>query len=133
MGTVIDSSVLIALERAEHSTTDILRRRGSAEIVLSAITVSELLHGVHRAKQVAQRARREAFVEGILAAVPVVPFDVAVARVHARLWAQLASKGQPVGAHDLIIAATALSLDYRVATTDKRSFPKIVGLRVESW
>ena len=60
-------------------------------------------------------------------------FDLEIARLHARLAADLAAKGTPVGAHDLIIAATALSLDYRVATRDKRSFPKIPGLDVVYW
>jgi predicted nucleic acid-binding protein len=38
-----------------------------------------------------------------------------------------------VGAHDLIIAATALSLGYAIATRDRRSFPKIRGLDVVYW
>ena len=36
-------------------------------------------------------------------------------------------------AHDLIIAAIALSLDNRVATRDKRGFPKIPVLDVVYW
>jgi predicted nucleic acid-binding protein len=38
-----------------------------------------------------------------------------------------------VGAHDLIIAATAVALGFAVATRDRRSFPKISGLRVLYW
>jgi predicted nucleic acid-binding protein len=100
---------------------------------MSAITASELLHGVHRAAPRAVKARREALVERLLATVNVVPFDEVIARVHARLWATLAGAGVSLGAHDLIIGATALSFGWSVATRDTRSFPKIPGLEIEVW
>lgn len=59
------------------------------------------------------------------------PFDTTVARIYARLWATLARRGAIVGAHDLIIAATAVSLDYAVVTANRRDFEKIEGLRLE--
>jgi predicted nucleic acid-binding protein len=62
-----------------------------------------------------------------------VPFDLVSARLHASIWAQLAAKGVNVGAHDLLIGATALAIGRDVATRDKRSFPKIPGLRVVTW
>jgi predicted nucleic acid-binding protein len=63
----------------------------------------------------------------------VLPFDVVVARVHARLWAELAAKGVTGGAHDLLIAATALATGSTVATRDDRSFPRIPGLSFTRW
>jgi predicted nucleic acid-binding protein len=65
--------------------------------------------------------------------MPVLPFDLVVARIHAGLWAQLAAKGTAVGVHDLLIAATAIAAGYRVVTRDGRSFPKIPGLSTASW
>jgi tRNA(fMet)-specific endonuclease VapC len=61
------------------------------------------------------------------------PFDLDVARVHALLSADLGAAATPVGAHDLLIAATAVHLDAAVATRDLRSFPKIRGLDVLRW
>ena len=72
---------------------------------------------MHRADTAERRLKREAFVEAILEAIPIVPFDLRVARAYARIWSHLASVGQPIGAHDLLIAATALSLDCAVLTT----------------
>jgi len=74
---------------------------------------------------------RQAFVEKVIEAIPVFPFDVGVARIYARVWASLVRRGFNVGSHDLIIAATALSLDYTVVTANKRDFEKIEGLRLE--
>lgn len=39
-------------------------------------------------------------METVLATFPILPFDLLVARVHARLWATLAASGDNVGAHD---------------------------------
>lgn len=130
MGTLIDSSVLIAAERRKLDLGDTLGTHGEEPVGIASITASELLHGVHRAATIAQRQRREAFVERLLAVVPVFPFDLGTARVHAELWAGLASKGASVGSHDLLIGATAIALGYRVATRDRRSFGKIPGLDV---
>ena len=72
-------------------------------------------------------------VERLLARLPAISFDLDAARVHATLAAELRARGTPVGAHDLLIAATAVVIDYQVATRDLRSFPRIRGLRVLRW
>jgi predicted nucleic acid-binding protein len=54
---------------------------------------------------------------------PVFPVDLVTARIHASLWAGLAAKGATIGSHDLLIGATtAIALEHRVATRDRRSF-----------
>lgn len=133
MGIVVDSSIFIAIERGKLGLGDVLRDRENEPVAIAAVTASELLHGVHRAVEPSIQRRREAFVERVLADVPVVPFDLVIARVHARLAAELATKGSPVGAHDLQIAATAIAIGYDVATRDERSFPRISGLSVLRW
>jgi predicted nucleic acid-binding protein len=130
VGTLIDSSVLIAAERRTLDFDDALGAHAEEPVGIASITASELLHGVRRAATTTQRQRREAFVERLLAVLPVFPFDLVTARIHASLWAGLASKGASVRSHDLLIGATAIALGYRVATRDRRSFGKIPGLEV---
>jgi len=130
MGTLIDSSILIARERQALDLGAAMVAHAEEPVGIAAITASELLHGVQRAATAAQRQRREAFVETLLAALPVLPFDLVTARVHASLWASLAAKGTTVGAHDLLIGATAIVAGYRVATRDRRGFEKIPDLEV---
>ena len=93
------------------------------------ITMSELLHGVHRASG-ARRYRRLAFVEHVLDGLDPVPITEAVARVHADLWADLEGRGETLGAHDLWIAATALAHGFGVVTRNGREFARLRGLRV---
>jgi len=133
MGALIDSSVLIAAERGDLDLEKILHEHRDKELALSSMTASELLHGVHRANTEARKVKREAFVEALLSSLPVISFDLVAARAHARLWAELASKGDNVGQHDLIIGATAISRGLDVATRDTRSFPKIPGLSILRW
>jgi tRNA(fMet)-specific endonuclease VapC len=130
---LIDSSVLIAAERRQLDLDAQLRDHHDAEIGIAAIVASEMLEGVHRQSGGVRRARTQRFVEQLLHVLPVVPFDLDVARVHALLSADLGAAGTPVGAHDLLIAATAVHLGAAVATRDLRSFPKIRGLDVLRW
>ena len=133
MGTLVDTSVLIAALRADIDFDALLASQGNQDIAVATICVSELLRGPHRMTNAVARVRAERRVEQLLECFSIVDFDLEIARLHARLGADLASAGTAVGAHDLIIAATALSLDYRVATRDRRSFPKIPGLDVVYW
>ena len=59
MGAVIDSSVLIAAERGKLDLPRVLADYGDEPIAISAITSSELLHGVHRAAESSRRNRRK--------------------------------------------------------------------------
>jgi tRNA(fMet)-specific endonuclease VapC len=110
-----------------------LPRVAEQEVALSAITASELLHGVHRADGAQRRGRREAFVAKILATLPVLSVDLDVARVHARIWADLARRGGGIGMHDLLIAATAVQHELTVATRNARDFERVEGLAFELW
>ena len=125
--------MLIAAQRGELDLRKAIAADSGDAVAIATISASELLHGPHRMTNAVARARVERQVEHLLAQLTMVDFDLDIARLHARLGADLAAKGAAVGAHDLIIAATALSLDYRVATRDRRSFPKIRGLDVVYW
>jgi tRNA(fMet)-specific endonuclease VapC len=130
---LIDTSVIVAIERGRLDPAVLREEDEDEPIAIAAITASELLHGVHRLKGAVARTRAERFVERLLDAIPAVPFDIDVARVHARLDAELSASGASVGDADLMIAATAVWLDYRLATRDLRSFPKIEGLDIVKW
>jgi tRNA(fMet)-specific endonuclease VapC len=140
MGTLLDTTVFIDLARAVRrlppatamaAVSERLEEQlGPAEeVAIAAITASELLHGVHRASP-EHRARREAFVEAVLAAFPPLPFGLLAARAHARIWAGLAATGQDVGAHDRLVAATAITAGWRVGTANTRHFDRIDGLDI---
>jgi tRNA(fMet)-specific endonuclease VapC len=130
MGVIFDTSVLISLERSSSRVDEFIRGREGEAFGISAITASELLHGVHRADSEKRRIVREAFVEKIIDVFPVFPFDLGAARIYAGIWASLAKRGKAVGAHDLIIAATCISMGFSLATLDLRDYGLIEGLSI---
>ena len=98
------------------------------KVMISAVTTSELLHGCERASSKRVRKRRVTFVEGILAQLPIVDFRLGEARRYAELWADLESKGIRIGAYDMMIAATCLSINARLATLNREEFSRVDGL-----
>jgi tRNA(fMet)-specific endonuclease VapC len=133
MGVLIDSSVLIGQERGRLDLQSRLADRGDEEFFLSVVTASELLHGIHRAGNPATRTRRSVFVEAILARFPLLEIDLATARVHAQIGADLMASGTLVGPNDLWLAATCIAHGLSIATGNVREFNRVPGLRVESW
>ena len=132
MGLILDTNVFIHSERS-GDPIDFTKWEKYGEVFISAVTVSELLVGVHYAKSDALETRRSAFVESVLAKLPVLCFDTEEARVHAGLFAILSKQGQMIGAHDLIIAATAIVHDCAVLTENVREFSRVPGLETFSF
>jgi len=133
VAVLIDASILIEAERGRLDLEPHVALRQDDESFLSVITASELLHGVHRAAQPEQRARRSAFVEGILERFPLLPVDLATARAHARVWAELRVAGMLIGPHDLWLAATCIAHGLTIITANVREFERVPGLQVEIW
>lgn len=134
MGILIDASVFIGIERQELDVdAAVAGLRAEDDCLISVITVSELLHGVHRAKAPRVRARRAAFVERVLDLFAVVPVDVQTARLHAQVWADLESRGKMIGTHDLWLAATCIAHDHTLATGNIGEFSQVPGLSLKLW
>jgi tRNA(fMet)-specific endonuclease VapC len=133
MAILIDASILIDAERGRLDLQPHIARHGDEETFLSVVTASELLHGVHRATLPDVRARRSAFVEGILERFPLLSVDLACARAHAQLWAELRQAGALVGPHDLWLAATCVAHGLTMVTGNIREFARVPGLNLEVW
>ena len=129
---MLDTNVFIYSERSGKSI-DFSKWDKYGDVYLSSITVSELLVGVHYANSDARKTRRSAFVESVLAKMPVLSFNTEEARVHAGLFAILAKQGQMIGAHDLIIAATAIVHNCAVLTENIKEFERVPGLETISF
>lgn len=125
MGVILDTSLLIAAERGRFDLQGFLAAQGQTDLGMASITASELLHGCERAVGATRRKERELFVEKAISRIPVIPFGLMEARHHARIWAQLAARGQTIGSHDMMIAATATSLHYEIATLNPKHFAPI--------
>jgi tRNA(fMet)-specific endonuclease VapC len=133
MGVLIDSSVLIGYERGRIDLEQGIAGLEDEALFISVITASELLHGVHRARDINVRANRSAFVEAVLERFPILQIDLATARIHGQLWADLASSGQLIGPHDMWLAAAAMAQGLTLVTGNVREFQRVPGLALKSW
>ena len=113
---IIDTGVLIASERGRAGLMDVIAE--DDDLVIAAITVAELRTGIELATERHRGARAE-FLVNVLETLPVEPYDLAAAEAHGRLLAHVHRTGTKRGAHDLMIAATAVATKRTVLTTDR--------------
>jgi tRNA(fMet)-specific endonuclease VapC len=125
---ILDTGVLIAIERGKLDVDAVL---GVDDAAIAAITAMELLVGVERADD-AHRQSRAVRVEAILSSLPIEPYTVGVARVHARLVVEAMARGRPRSANDMMIAATAAATSRILLTTDASAgFGQLGSVRAE--
>lgn len=128
MGLILDTCIIIAAEKQKLSFNGLAEY---GQTYITSITASELLVGVHRADSEDRRTKRAAFVEYILSNITALPFTLECARIHADIYASLLRRGEVIGAHDLLIAAIAITHGYPVLTINSREFQKVSGLEVK--
>jgi tRNA(fMet)-specific endonuclease VapC len=134
VGVILDSSVVIAAERRRETVERLIERivntTGDQEAALSAVGLTELIHGLYRAPTSEIRLRRELFLNELLADLTVYPFTKETAMLAGRLDAEQQSRGVVIPFSDLLIGATALTLGYSVLTVNTRHFQRVPGLSV---
>lgn len=113
---IVDTGVLVASERGGAGLLDVIAE--DDDLVIAAITVAELRTGIELASEDHRGARGE-FLVRVLETLPVEPYDLTTAEAHGRLLAYVHRGGTKRGAHDLVIAATAVATRRMVLTTDR--------------
>ena len=135
MALLIESTALIGLERRGRGANAFGSVTREEDLAIAAITASEILVGRYNADSPQRRITRERWVEDALGRLPLLPFELAVARQYAKLWADLSAGGSMIGLHDIQVAATALTHGYGVLTDNVRNFERVPGLvvRQQAW
>lgn len=133
MGLVVDTSALIAVERASGELGDHLGELGSETAVIPAIVYAELHAGVHLADSAERALGRRNRIDALVGRLPVVEFDRTIAERWADLFATLTRAGEMIPANDLAVAATALHLEFGVLLGPEGDvhYERVPDLRVE--
>ena len=100
-----------------------------SDLCISAITLAELNFGAEAKRS--QKIHRA--IRSFTKDVAVVPFDEAAAERFGVVAAALATRGQPIGLYDTLVAAHALRLGLTVVTNNTRHFSRVPGLAIENW
>ena len=128
---LLDTCTVSDFTKGESNTLIRLKQLSPLDVKISAITAHELRYGLLRSSQM-RKATREA-VLGFLNDVETIPFTNDEASVAARIRVDLQKAGQPIGAYDLLIAATALANDFTLVTSNEREFVRVTDLTIENW
>jgi predicted nucleic acid-binding protein len=130
MGTLIDTGLFIGSERGRFDWIGFQRQLGTERTYIAAITFAEMVHGAEYADTPQRIEKRLQTLRDIEANFSILEFGRADASIYGRLLAFLERKGELIGLHDLMIAATALRHGLRVATLNSAHFRRIPDLEV---
>lgn len=115
---ILDTGVLVAGVRGR---LDVAAVTDEDDVALPAVVLAEYLTGVALDTDPARQAAHRAFLDELLAVMPVEDYTPTVAEHHTALLAHVRRGGRPRGAHDLIIAATARATGRLLVTTDSQA------------
>ena len=124
---LFDTTFLIDAERTGDGLDDVID--DNDDVAIAAVTIAELRVGALLATG-RRRTARSAYVDDVVATIPVLAYDVDVAEAHAELLLEVRTQGRPRGAHDLIIAATAKAFERTVISADRTAFRDLPGVEV---
>ena len=131
MTYLLDTNVLSDFARGEPAVMARLRQEAPAQLTASVITEMEVEYGLARNPNLAPRLRQA--MRLLLNTIAVLPFEREDARTAAQLRAVLNRQGTPIGAYDLLLAASALRRGLKIVTHNTREFARVSGLEVEDW
>jgi tRNA(fMet)-specific endonuclease VapC len=124
---LLDTTFLIDAERTDDQLDQAIG--DGDDVAIAAITVAELQVGARLATG-RRRAQRQRFVDDVCDIIPILSYDRSVAAEHAELLVAVRQAGRPLGAHDLIIAATARASKRTVVTSDLTAFTDLPGVTI---
>jgi tRNA(fMet)-specific endonuclease VapC len=129
MKYLLDTNVCIVYlkGRNEHLKQK-LEATSIQEIVVCSVVKAELCFGAMKSANPERNlALQQAFLEQFVS----LPFDNFAATTFGVIRAQLETKGTPIGAYDLQIAAIALVNNLTLVTHNIREFGRVEGLQIE--
>ena len=130
MPYLIDTDILINSIKGNKSVNERIVEHASIPKAISIITFGELLYG---AKKSTQRDKNTSIIYRLAEIFPIVGITRATIEAFTDVKMALDRKGERIEDFDLLIAATALSLNYTLVTNNTKHYKRIEGLQLENW
>lgn len=131
MAYLLDTCVVIDLVRGNQEIINQLKSTSPGNIYISTITEFELRFGL--VQNPSLKSRSKEVIESFLSEANILPFRSEESQIAAGLRYDLKLKGTPIGAYDILIAATALANDFVLVTSNEKEFTRIEELKIENW
>lgn len=127
---MLDTNICIFTIRKKPDAIRVAFNLHHTQMCISSVTVMELMYGVEVSSQ---SPRSLASVEGFIARLDVLDYDVPAAAHTAQIRAELTKAGRQIGPYDQMIAGHARSRGLVVVTNNTKEFKRVLGLRIEDW
>ena len=128
---LLDTDIAIELLRGRNvHVAEQLASRNRNAIFLSTVTVAELMFGALRSRKAQESI---GLCRQFCSAFQLVELDQDAGERSGVIRADLESRGERIGAYDLLIAGIASARGHVLATHNVREFGRIAGLQIEDW
>ena len=127
---LLDTDIMIYSLKGNPIVIENFKYHSKDPKALSVITYGELIYGANKSEQ---SAKNLAKIHRIRETYPVIDLTCAIMDTYGMLKNELNRRGTPLDDFDLLIASTAMTLDYCVITNNEKHFKKIQGLQLENW
>jgi len=126
----LDTNTVIYFFKGEGQVAATLLSTPPADVAVPCVVLYELEYGVARSKHPEQSKEQ---LDSFIALIDLLPFGPPEARTAAGIRADLEKRGRPIGAYDVLIAATALAGQHTLVTHNTREFERIKNLNIADW
>ena len=131
MRYILDTNTIIYYIKGRYPALDLkLRHTPAQSVFIPSIVKAEIEFGAVKSRD--YRKTIELY-NRFFEAFTIVPFDEKMTADYGRTRADLERRGEVIGPNDLIIAATALSMEATLVTRNIAEFRRVEGLQVEDW
>ena len=128
---LLDTCVIIDVVRGDANTIQSIRSKSPDQIAISSVTEFELRYGLEQSAHLKSKSKR--VVEAILSEIVILGFESKEAIKAAEIRNHLRTLGKPIGPYDFLIAATALTNDLILVTSNEKEFQRIQELKIDNW
>ena len=130
MPYLIDTDIIINSIKGDATVNQYIAKYAAIPKAISIITLGELLYG---AKKSRQKDKNTSVVYRLAEIFPIVGITRSTIETFTDIKLVLDRKGEGIEDFDLLIAATALSLNYTLVTNNTKHYKRIEGLQIENW
>lgn len=128
---MLDTNICIyIIKNRPQSVKEKFHKYDIGELVISTITVSELMYGAYKSQYVEKTLK---VIESFLMPFEIVEYDYNTSIEYGKIRAFLEKKGQVIGNMDMQIAGHALALDVTLVTNNTKAFERVPYLKLDNW
>lgn len=131
MKYLLDTCVVSDFVKGDTNTKTKLLSCSPSDLAISAVTLFEIQYGLERNPK--QVLKIKPMMQSLIESISVLPFTAQTAAHAGTLRAFLHQQGKPIGAYDILIAATATTEDLILVSANVGEFSRVPSIQLENW